>query len=164
MSANLAAFLAMLIHAEGTNRVPDPYRCCYSFAHTVQDMRDHPAETGEWRGERMNPEHCKRAGFKSGICKSTAAGAYQFILPTWRALKGKLQLPDFSKDSQDKAAAELIRMQGAIPDIEAGRIAQAIDKCRNQWASLPGANTGQPERSLAALVKVYVANGGVLAK
>jgi len=47
--------------------------------------------------------------------------------------------------------------------VEAGRVADAIDKCRLEWASLPGAGYGQPERKLAALIDAYTNAGGALA-
>src|SRR6185369_714559 len=60
---------------------------------------------------------------------SSAAGAYQFIARTWDRLKAKLDLPDFSPESQDTAAAELIAEAGAMPDVKSGRLRSAIDKC-----------------------------------
>jgi muramidase (phage lysozyme) len=57
----------------------------------------------------------------------------------------------------------LIREQRALADIEAGRIGEAIDKCRNIWASLPGAGYNQPEHSKKTLLAKFVALGGVLA-
>lgn len=57
-------------------------------------------------------------------------------------------MPDFSPLSQDKLAIQLIRERGAIDDIRAGRIERAVSRCRNIWASLPGAGYGQREHSL----------------
>jgi len=162
--ANIAAFLAMLAHAEGTDRAPDPYRCCFGYRHTVRALTDHPSATGEWLGERLKPEQCRAAGIASGKCRSTAAGRYQFTLPTWREAKGAEQLPDFSAASQDKAAVWLIAREDALDDVRAGRIEVAIAKCASRWASLPGAVAKQPERSLAELLAFYVNAGGRLAK
>jgi lysozyme len=72
-------------------------------------------------------------GLGSG-CKSTAAGRYQIIKPTWLSLKSKLGLPDFSPASQDAAAIELIRQRGALADVQAGRIESAVNKCAKVWA------------------------------
>jgi len=71
---NVAAFLAMIQRAEGTSAAGrDPYRVCYGYRHTIGNMRDHPAVTGEWRGERLpdatvhHPIQCvAMAGLKSG--------------------------------------------------------------------------------------------------
>lgn len=95
--------------------------------------------------------------------KSTAAGRYQLLARYFDAYKKQLKLPDFSPASQDAIALQQIKEQGAIPDIEAGRFAEAVRKCRNIWASLPGAGYGQHEQSLAVLQKAYIAAGGTLA-
>lgn len=156
---NLAAFLAMIKFAEGTDRRSDPYRVCYGYAHTIRDLSDHPAVTGEWRGEKLPDGMCRAAGYGPG-CVSTAAGAYQINRPTWLPLKRRLGLADFGPSSQDAAAVELIRQRGALNDVYAGRLADAVEKVAKVWASLPGAGYDQPERKLASLVTAYQAAGG----
>lgn len=148
------AFLKLISVAEGTANSPDPYRVCFGKRHTIQSLEDHPAITGEWKGERLADYLCEGAGFKPG-CKSTAAGAYQFIRPTWRGLKKALGLPDFSPHSQDLAAWELIRRCGAGELVQLGLVAEALFKCRKQWASLPGAGYRQREHKLARLTEVF---------
>lgn len=160
--ANIAAFLDMLKQAEGTKGSPDPYAVCYGYSWTVHDFRDHPALTGEWGGQLLSDSMCKNAGFGPG-CKSTAAGAYQITRGTWRSLKEALGLPDFGPASQDAAAVELIRRRGALEDVKAGRVEQAISKCRNEWASLPGNYAAQGQRSQADLVAWYQQSGGTTA-
>lgn len=160
---NTAAFLALIEYAEGTARDRrDPYRTCYGYRHTIASFADHPAVTGEWRGERLPDAACIGAGYKAG-CVSTAAGRYQIIKPTWLAAKRALSLPDFSPPSQDRAAVYLIRQRGAMDHVRAGRIEEAVRLCRAEWASLPGAGYGQPERKLAALLDAYAGAGGTLA-
>lgn len=160
---NVQAFLALIRYAEGTERNGlDPYRVCYGYSHTIQDLSDHPAVTGEWRGQRLPDAMCRGAGFGPG-CVSTAAGAYQFISSTWAGCKKALRLPDFGQESQDLAAIYLIRQRGALDDVEQGRITEALNKCRREWASLPGAGYGQPERKAAELIAVYERAGGFLA-
>lgn len=161
---NIAAFLALIAHAEGTDRIKDPYRCCYGYKHEIKDLSDHPAITGEWMGEKLPAEMCKAAGIASGNCRSTAAGRYQMIVGTWRAMKRELQLKDFGPASQDKAALRLIAQAGALTDVRAGEITAAIHKVRKQWASMPGAGVGQPERKMADLLRYYKSKGGELAK
>lgn len=95
---------------------------------------------------------------------STAAGAYQFLYGTWSGLQQELKLADFSPASQNKAVIELIRRKDALADVVAGRIVQAIDKCRKTWASFPGAGYGQSEKPLSSLLEFYVKAGGQLAK
>jgi hypothetical protein len=48
-----------------------------------EGTRDHPAITGERQPVRLPERYCRAAGFK-GACYSTAAGAYQINVPTWR--------------------------------------------------------------------------------
>ena len=57
---------------------------------------------------------------------------------------------------------QLLTEQRSLADIERGDIELAIDKCRNIWASLPGAGYGQREHRLDKLVAVYRAAGGTL--
>jgi len=159
---NIAAYLGMIRQAEGTASAADPWRVCYGYRHTIADLSDHPAITGEWRGERLPDAMCINAGFGPG-CVSTAAGAYQIIKPTWLKMQAALSLPDFGQASQDAAAVELIRRRGALQDVMAGRIAAAIDKTRNEWASLPGNYAKQGQRSQTTLISWYEQNGGTFA-
>ena len=55
-------------------------------------------------------------------------------MPTARS-----HLKDFSSESQDAVALQQIKERGALPMIDRGDIRQAIDRCSNIWASLPGA-------------------------
>lgn len=159
---NIAAFLAVIRQAEGTARAPDPYRVCYGYAHTVRNMADHPAVTGEWLGERLSDAMCSNAGFGPG-CKSTAAGAYQIIRPTWAKLRDRLGLQDFGPASQDAAAVELIRQRGGLEDVKAGRLLDAVHKCRAEWASLPGNYAKQGQRSPVELQAWFQQAGGTYA-
>lgn len=95
--------------------------------------------------------------------KSSAAGAYQILRRTWDGVAGKLGLGDFSPASQDAAAIELIRQRGALALVKAGRFSAAVDKCKKEWASLPGAGYGQHENTLARLQAAYTNAGGYLA-
>lgn len=159
---NETAFLAALRAAEGTALMSDPYRVCFGYQHTVRDLSDHPAVTGEWRGHPLPDHLCRAAGYSPG-CVSTAAGAYQFIRPTWVRVRDKLRLPDFRAGSQDLAALYLIAERGALPDVHAGRFEAALARVAPEWASLPGAGYGQPERSLRDLRLAYLQAGGVIA-
>ncbi len=160
---NVRAFLSLIEWAEGTARGGrDPYRTCYAYRHTIKSFADHPAVTGEWRGEPLPDAMCRGAGLKPG-CVSTAAGRYQLIRPTWVACKRALGLQDFGPESQDAAAVHLIKQRGALDDVRAGRVTEAVEKCRREWASLPGAGYGQGERRMADLVAVYERAGGALA-
>lgn len=158
---NVRAFLALIAWAEGTERAADPYRVCYAYKHTIKSFADHPAVTGEWRGERLPDVMCAGAGLGPG-CVSTAAGRYQIIKPSWLEGKRALGLRDFSPESQDRWAVWKIGKRGALDAVRDGRIEHAIDLCRAEWASLPGAGYGQPERKLAQLLDAYTDAGGVV--
>ncbi len=161
-TANITAFLSMLRQSEGTGSAQDPYAVCYGYKHIITDFSDHPAVTGEWKGEPLSDAMCANAGFGPG-CISSAAGAYQITKGTWNGLKSSLGLVDFSSDSQDAAAIELIRQRAALEDVKAGNIASAIDKCRNEWASLPGNYAKQGQRTQDTLVGWYTNSGGAVA-
>lgn len=159
---NTLATLLMLQFSEGTDKARNPYAVCFGYSHTITNFSNHPKLTGEWAGERLPDAMCKNAGFGPG-CISTAAGAYQIIKPTWAAVAKALRLPDFSAESQDAAAVELIRQRGALEDMKAGRIEAVIRKCKNEWASLPGNYAKQGQRTVGDLVAVYQNFGGFTA-
>jgi muramidase (phage lysozyme) len=164
--ANRRAFLAMLRYAEGTADA-NGYRAMYGHTSArprlLSSFADHPVATGEWTGERLTDAQCRGAGFGPG-CITTAAGAYQMTLPTWRRMKQALSLADFGPPAQDQAALWLIREAGALTDVDAGRFDTAVEKVRRVWASLPGAGyAGQPERSISAVRSVYAGAGGQFA-
>lgn len=138
---NLKAFLIMIRYSEGTFG-KDGYRMLYGGSY-FDDLSKHP----------------NTPIMKWGIT-STAAGAYQILNRTWNEIQAKLKLPDFSPLSQDKAAIELIRRRKGLEDVMAGRFAQAIEKCKKEWASLPGAGYGQNEKSAKSLMAVYKMAGG----
>ncbi|EOM6854280.1 glycoside hydrolase family 104 protein [Escherichia coli] len=156
---NIAAFLDMLAYSEGTATHPLTKNRGYDVIVTgldgkpeiFTDYTDHPFAHGR-----------PAKGFNRRGEKSTASGRYQQLYLYWPHYQKQLALPDFSPLSQDKLAIQLIRERGAIEDIKAGRIERAISRCRNIWASLPGAGYGQREHSLDKLVTVWRTAGGVM--
>lgn len=152
------AFLAMLAWAEGTTRGGRyPYSVTYGYRHTIQDYSDHPAATGEWHGIVLPARYCKAAGFRVG-CRSTAAGAYQINLPTWRdkALRARYTPFGFYPSEQDMFAwVALVGSCGAVSAVLYGSIETAISLCSGRWASLAGSQSEQPQRSLDALLETY---------
>lgn len=157
----IAAFLATIAYSEGTWEEPDPYRVCFGYRHVINDLSDHPAVTGEWGGERLDPRLCQRAGIKSGRCRSTAAGAYQINKPTWVSTRKVMAregivLPNFGAESQDQAAWYLVGESGASAILlVSGDFESAIRKCAKRWASLPGAGYGQREKQMKVLKKFF---------
>lgn len=148
--ANERAFLDMIAAAEGTSG-PDGYRAMFGYPapdRIAPNLQDHPRRYFSFtnsRGETL---------------RTSAAGRYQFLVKTWDTLKNRLSLPDFGPASQDAAALELIRERGALGDVRAGRIADAITKIAPVWASMPGAGYAQPERKLSFLFSSYANSGG----
>lgn len=140
---NLNAFLRMLQFSEGTIGA-NAYRTLFG-GKLFDDYSRHPdTPVTRW-----------------GIT-STAAGAYQILYRTWVNVSSALKLKDFSPASQNRAAIELIRRRGALEDVLAGRLAEAVEKCKKEWASLPGAGYGQKEQRFSALMNFYKQAGGQL--
>jgi len=147
MTNNLKAFLTMIAVSEGTAGIGDNgYNVIVGQA-LFRSYADHPRQ---------------RVFVKRINQYSTAAGRYQILAKYFDAYKKQLNLPDFSPDSQDKIAIQLIKECRALDDVNSGRFVQAVEKCRSRWASLPGAGYGQHENSLTALQSAYVNAGGVI--
>ena len=121
------AFLDMLAWSEGTDNGRQKTRKSWLWRHcrrrAVTDYSDHPRKL-----VTLNPK-----------LKSTGAGRYQLLSRWWDAYRKQLGLKDFSPKSQDAVALQQIKERGALPMIDRGDIRQAIDRCSNIWASLPGA-------------------------
>lgn len=151
-SRNVLAFLDMLAWAEGTSISPATVMDGYDVIVTgidgkpevFKDFSDHPFALGR-----------KSKVINSKGLTSNASGRYQQMLKDWPHYRDLLRLPDFGPVSQDKLAIQHIRECRALPDVIAGRIEPAIDKCRNIWASLPGAGYGQREHRLQDLIAQY---------
>ena len=75
----------------------------------------------------------------SGDLRSDAAGAYQFLSTTWDSAKNALNLPDFSRESQEKAGRYLAERRGDVNKIYTSKeeFKQAMDRLAPEWASLP---------------------------
>ena len=59
-------------------------------------------------------------------------------------------------------ALQQIKERGALPMIDRGDIRQAIDRCSNIWASLPGAGCGQFEHKADSLIAKFKEAGGTV--
>lgn len=147
---NRAAFLYMIRSCE--HRFPDDvendaaYNTFYGGSRFA-NMASHPVLTGEKKGVPLPERFCKAAGYSSGVCVSTAAGAYQITKPTWQAVAAKYPpLPDFSPASQDEAALRILQSIGALKYVDSGDFATAIQVASKTWASLPGSRAGQHVR------------------
>jgi muramidase (phage lysozyme) len=110
-----------------------------------------------------HPRKLVRLIIRGKIIESTAAGRYQILERYYDHYRMSLGLPDFSPESQDAIAIQLIRECRAIGDIEAGNFDAAVTKCSSRWASLPMAGYGQHENDMGDLRAAFVAAGGTLA-
>lgn len=143
------AFLDMLAWSEGTDKPGQPTR---NRGYDVivggtlfNNYADHPRKLIDLPKLRI---------------KSTAAGRYQLLARYWDAYRKQLGLKDFSPASQDAVALQQIKERRALELIDSGNIRQAIDRCSNIWASLPGAGYGQYEQKIEDLLKKFREAGG----
>ena len=97
--------------------------------------------------------HPRVVGLRTAEGPSTAAGKYQIVGTTYDAVAPKLGIRDFSPDSQDKIAVELIRQKGALEDVRNGNFDAAVGKLGGTWASLPSSPYSQPKRSAEWVAK-----------
>lgn len=149
MTPNQKAFLDMLARSEGTSIIKgsdNGYNVVVGGT-LFHSYADHPRKL-----VKLN-----------AILSSTAAGRYQLLSRYFDVYKKQLRLPDFSPASQDAIALQQIRECRALGDIDAGRFADAVVKCKRIWASLPGAGYGQHEHTLAFVQAAYTKAGGTLA-
>ena len=152
MNANRKAFLDMIAFSEGTKDIGDDG---YNVLFTTNKRQpliflnyaDHPGTLIDADG-------------KVGGLQSTAAGRYQILSRYFDHYKKQLNLPDFSPDSQDAIAIQLIRECRALEDIDAGHFDIAVGKCKSRWVSLPGAGYGQHENKIELLRAFYLKAGG----
>lgn len=136
---NVQRFLNAIAMAEGTAKPGvDPYRVAFGGS-TFDDLSAHP---------NVRREFTQTDGKKN---YTTAAGKYQFLKGTWSDVADKLALPDFSPRSQDLGAIELLRRNGALDDVLAGKFDSAVKKSGRTWASLPSSPYAQPRRSAGFL-------------
>jgi len=97
--------------------------------------------------------HPRVVGLTTKEGPSTAAGKYQILGSTYDDIAPKIGVRDFSPDSQDKIALELIRRKGALEDIRNGNFDAAVGKLGGIWASLPSSPYSQPKRSAEWVAK-----------
>ena len=142
------AFLDMLAWSEGTDNGRQKTR---NHGYDVivggelfTDYSDHPRKL-----VTLNPK-----------LKSTGAGRYQLLSRWWDAYRKAAWPERFEKS--DAVALQQIKERGALPMIDRGDIRQAIDRCSNIWASLPGAGYGQFEHKADSLIAKFKEAGGTV--
>ena len=146
------ALLDTIRRAEGTWRQgKDGYKVLFGGSR-VNDLTRHPDKV-----------------IHKGRYISAAAGAYQFLPPTWEMAKKELKLRDFGPDSQDQAAIFLIQRRCALPLADRGQLTpRLVDKLAPEWASFPKVNGksyyGQPVRRFRDLEISYNGRLAVLVR
>ena len=121
------AFLDMLAWSEGTDNGRQKTR---NHGYDVivggelfTDYSDHPRKL-----VTLNPK-----------LKSTGAGRYQLLSRWWDAYHRRKRPERLLSEKSGRCGIAAIKERGALPMIDRGDIRQAIDRCSNIWASLPGA-------------------------
>ena len=151
-TVNLKAFLTMIAKSEGTQDIGNNQGydvivgSTKTKPHLFNNYQDHPRIVID---------------LGNGL-KSSAAGRYQILTRYYDVYKKQLKLPDFSPNSQDKIAIQLIKECKALPIIESGDFVKAVKLCASRWASLPGAGYNQHEHNVDVLSKFYVDAGGIV--
>lgn len=92
-------------------------------------------------------KHPAKVGIVTSEGPSTAAGRYQITKTTYDQYAKKLGITDFSPESQDRIAQEIIKDKGALDDVKAGNYQEANKKLGSVWASLPSSPYKQFKRS-----------------
>ncbi|NJN62161.1 MAG: glycoside hydrolase family 104 protein [Coleofasciculaceae cyanobacterium RL_1_1] len=140
LTPEVRALLDTIAYAEGTAG-EGGYQTIYSYRY-FHSYADHP-------------RRIECAWSSGGWLCSDAAGRYQMLSTTFDYVAEPLGLRDFSPESQDLAAVELIRRCGVLDAIKRGEFERTLQGIRSEWASLPGAGYGQPERDLGELREIY---------
>ena len=116
---NMWAFLKAIAEAEGGG---------YDFKYgAVKGKKDDP-----WRFT----DYSTHPGHGLGG-RTTAAGMYQENIDTWREMGGNMGLSDFTPETQDLIAVEILRVINVAESIKSGDINAALDKASRRWSSLP---------------------------
>ena len=143
------AFLDMLAWSEGTDNGRQKTR---NHGYDVivggelfTDYSDHPRKL-----VTLNPK-----------LKSTGAGRYQLLSRWWDAYRK--QRPERLLSEKVRTLWHCSRLRSvALYMIDRGDIRQAIDRCSNIWASLPGAGYGQFEHKADSLIAKFKEAGGTV--
>ena len=142
------AFLDMLAWSEGTDN-------------GRQKTRNHGYDVivgGElFTGLLRSPSQTCHAKPKTQIRRRTLPASF----PVAGCLPQAAWPERLLSESQDAAALQ-IKERGALPMIDRGDIRQAIDRCSNIWASLPGAGYGQFEHKADSLIAKFKEAGGTV--
>lgn len=141
------ALLGTIRYAEGTERGgPDSYRVMFGGS-LAPNLERHPDKV-----------------IHGGGYSSSAAGAYQFLTPTWNSVANQLGLKKFGPEEQDVAALHLAQRRlkriGGLSALQQKGFTQDVAAALSpEWASFPTHSGrsyyGQPVKSYDKLREVY---------
>jgi muramidase (phage lysozyme) len=118
----------------------DPNVAAYLKAIALAEGGGYDFKYGAVKGEKNDPWRFTDTSTHPGAGfggSTTAAGMYQITVDTWRQFGGKMGLTDFTPDTQDLIAVDMLRTIGVIDKIKAGDVAGAMPKAALKWAALP---------------------------
>lgn len=118
-NSNIRIMLDLISRAEGNTK----YNTIVGGGE-FNDFSTHPKKT-------VNIKSLKK------IIPSDAAGRYQIMGFNWGPYSSRLGLKDFSPESQDKIAIQMLADRGALNSILKGDFKDAVGKAKNVWTSLP---------------------------
>ena len=140
---NVRKYLDALSKSEGTYaRKESGYHTLFK-GDMFADMHDHPRIYKTYKQPDGN------------VIKTSAAGRYQITSSSWDDAQKALNLPDFSKRSQDIAALYLIQRAGQLKNVVTGRYDDATAGLGGVWASLPSSHYAQPKHDVATMQRFY---------
>lgn len=145
--ANLAAMLALIRAVEPG---PGQYQAIAGVrGPAFSDMSEHPFI--------LNPTRTRPLG-------TTASGAYQMVVGTWKMARDALGLPDFSPASQDRAAAWIIQYKrpASYPYVISGQFLRALAALRNEWEAFDKMLVGTYPVTLAQAQGIFESAGGTI--
>ena len=141
---NMTKFLYTIAFSEG----------CWDYSNDCPDY--HKVVNGNPKLRLNDLNDCNRIEVDLGHgLKSTASGAFQILSRFYDTYKHQLGLKDFSEESQQAIAKQMIHECHATQAITDGHIEQAITLCKSRWASLPGASYGQHTNKMQDLLNFY---------
>ena len=150
---NLSAFLTAIAYSEGTEQIGDKH----GYDVIVGSTTLHP---------HLFISYATHPGIIVDLghgLKSTAAGRYQILKRFYDFYSKTLKLPDFSPESQDQMAIQMIRECKALQLVHDGNIKEATKLCASRWASLPDSDYGQHTNNYDFILAEYMNAGGTLA-
>lgn len=109
-----------------------------AISHTAGGGVDY--KHGAVKGKRNDPWRFSDFSTHPGAGEdgvTTAAGLYQISLEVWRDNGAKMGLADFTQETQDLIAVELLRCMGVLDKLQVGDAGAVLAQASMHWPSLP---------------------------